>query len=325
MKFAIKNENRIKAEVSGEIAQCICCGSLVRAYIKDHEREVRLRNFNNQWKHIKKKMCDNWWENETAWHRNWKNNFPAAWQEFVKFDILTGEKHIADIFTIGRKEEIIIEFQNSKISEREVKSREEFYKKMIWVVNAQNFGITLGSCVDRENKDTELLDGYLNLRTFIISFYDEYSGEANSYKDRTVPIEHIDFNNCISAIEWYSRNYVRNDEKFREDFEKFKAAIIEYPIFQKRITEYKNRIKEIGYFYYECNNGSNFWRIATAPVFFDFDGDLYKVIQDCDNVVNSTDDDDEWDDDELDYFDGFSDSGIVKRYSHMQFVNHYEK
>ncbi len=335
MKFALKNGNRRKAELSGDIAQCICCGLSVRAYIKDDERKLRLREFNNQWRHINN-MCDKWWESETEWHRCWKGKFPDDWQEFVMVDRLTGEKHIADVFTIGRKEEVIIEFQNSKISEQEVKSREEFYKKMIWVVNASSFGIILGDSVDRENNDSDLLNEYENLKTFINSFYDKNSGEAYSYKARTVPFDHIDFEKCINVIEWYSENRGRSDKMFQEEFEKFKLAILEYPTVKKRLDKYVNKIKEKGYFDYHCE-GSNFWAMAKAPVFFDIDGNLYRIIPNegekkCD-VTEDDDieleypDDDEWDygdnDDEWDYDDEFSGGGVVKKYSHEQFIYHY--
>ncbi|MES2592047.1 MAG: hypothetical protein V4608_09195 [Bacteroidota bacterium] len=321
MKFAIKGGNRVSAELSGDVAKCYCCNSPVRAYIKNGERQIRSRDFNSHWKHINKPMCDKWWENETDWHRTWKNNFPEDWQEFVRFDILTAEKHIADVYTIGRKEEIVIEFQNSKISEQEVISREMFYKKMIWVVNARGFGITIRDCADIKNEGTELLKEYNDLKVFISSFYDRYSGEAASYIAGTVPFKSINFNDCIRIIEWYTKNYSQSDLLFQEEFRKFKNAILEYPKIDQRFVEYENRIKKNGYFYYNCNKGLNFWSIATAPVFFDIDGDLYKVIQN-DKTVNETNDyelggDDEWEDD------GWEDD-IVKRYSYMQFIKHYK-
>jgi len=30
------------------------------------------------WAHRKSKDCDPWWEQETEWHRSWKNQFPAS-------------------------------------------------------------------------------------------------------------------------------------------------------------------------------------------------------------------------------------------------------
>jgi hypothetical protein len=88
------------------------------------------------WAHKSKKDCDPWWENETEWHRNWKEKFPAAFREIVHSDEATGEKHRADIKSDNG---IILEIQNSPISLEELKSRETFYKNMIWIVNAQHF------------------------------------------------------------------------------------------------------------------------------------------------------------------------------------------
>ncbi len=86
------------------------------------------------WKH--KNSCDSWFEPETEWHLDWKEQFPEDWQEFIIEDNATGIKHIADIKTA---EGMVIEFQNSPISSAEIKEREEFYKNMIWVVNAVKF------------------------------------------------------------------------------------------------------------------------------------------------------------------------------------------
>jgi competence protein CoiA len=90
----------------------------------------------HHWAHKTLKHCDNWWENETDWHRSWKSNFPKDWQEVIHFDDVTGEKHIADIRT---PKGIVIEFQNSPMSAVEMQSREKFYKNLVWVVNGQFF------------------------------------------------------------------------------------------------------------------------------------------------------------------------------------------
>ena len=86
----------------------------------------------HHWAHKSKVSCDPWWENETEWHRTWKNRFPVEWQEKSHVDPATGEKHIADIKTVGG---LVIEFQHSPIQPDEIKSREAFYKNMVWVVD----------------------------------------------------------------------------------------------------------------------------------------------------------------------------------------------
>ncbi len=90
----------------------------------------------NHWAHQSLRHCDTWWENETEWHRDWKSKFNQEWQEVVHHDSLTNEKHVADIKTSAG---LVVELQNSTISLDEVESRERFYGKMIWIVNAEKF------------------------------------------------------------------------------------------------------------------------------------------------------------------------------------------
>jgi competence protein CoiA len=85
------------------------------------------------WAHKSKKECDHWWENETEWHRDWKNLFPQDWQEIIHFDEL-GEKHIADVKT---NRDWVIEFQHSYLKEEERNSRNTFYNKLVWVVDGR--------------------------------------------------------------------------------------------------------------------------------------------------------------------------------------------
>ena len=33
------------------------------------------------WAHKGRRHCDHWWENETEWHRDWKNLFLSDWQD----------------------------------------------------------------------------------------------------------------------------------------------------------------------------------------------------------------------------------------------------
>jgi competence CoiA-like predicted nuclease len=82
------------------------------------------------WSH-KTLDCDPWYEPESEWHRNWKNLFPDDWQE------VTIGNHRADIKTPHG----VVEFQASSISSTEVQEREDFYRKMIWVVKADTFNL----------------------------------------------------------------------------------------------------------------------------------------------------------------------------------------
>ncbi len=84
------------------------------------------------WRHKLDCECDPWWENETEWHRNWKDNFPVEYQE-IRQRAENGEWHIADVKT---KQGNVIEFQHSSLNPEERSKRNEFYgANLIWVVD----------------------------------------------------------------------------------------------------------------------------------------------------------------------------------------------
>lgn len=85
----------------------------------------------HHWAHQGSPSCDPWWENETDWHRAWKEHFPDEWQEVIHV-AEQGEKHIADVKTARGW---VLEFQHSPITPEERLSREAFYKQLIWVVD----------------------------------------------------------------------------------------------------------------------------------------------------------------------------------------------
>ncbi len=122
MKFALINGNKIEA-VKGAKGFCSICGAELVAKCG----EVKIHH----WAHKSFKNCDPWWENETEWHRFWKDHFPFEWQEVIHTD-KTGEKHRADVKT---EEKWVLEFQHSPIKSEERLSRNGFYSKIVWVVN----------------------------------------------------------------------------------------------------------------------------------------------------------------------------------------------
>lgn len=78
---------------------------------------------------------------ESPWHKNWKNAFPESYREVTFLNRDLGEHHRADVLAPCGT---VIEFQNSPISLTELKSREEFYPKMLWLVNGKKFkGFTI--------------------------------------------------------------------------------------------------------------------------------------------------------------------------------------
>lgn len=130
MNYAIIEGKRHTPQ-KGLRGKCIAC---------DNEMIAKCGNIRlPHWAHKGKKHCDPWWENETEWHREWKNLFPEEWREVPCRDV-TGEKHVADI---KRPDGFYIEFQNSVISKEEVESRNLFYKNLVWVVNGSRSSLDL--------------------------------------------------------------------------------------------------------------------------------------------------------------------------------------
>lgn len=141
MKYALVNGDKTEAQ-PGQHGICAYCQS--DAIAKCGEINIW------HWAHKCKVSCDPWWENETEWHRTWKNHYPPKWQEITHQDSATGERHVADIKT---DKEFVIEFQHSAIKSTEIKSREDFYKNMVWVVD----GTRLKSDYLRFNKGLRCL------------------------------------------------------------------------------------------------------------------------------------------------------------------------
>lgn len=125
MQYAQIGGLRRKAEPT---LQAICehCNSPVRA--KCGSKVVW------HWAHVAVENCDSWYEPETQWHRDWKNNFGELCSEISI--VKEGVRHIADVLT---KDELVIEFQNSPISSETIIARENFYERMIWVINGAKF------------------------------------------------------------------------------------------------------------------------------------------------------------------------------------------
>ncbi|MEY9583351.1 competence protein CoiA [Sinorhizobium fredii] len=122
MKFALVEGGRKEATPASR-GECPGCGASVIA--KCGTKKLW------HWAHSSVRNCDRWWEPETAWHRGWKNEFPAPWQE-VRCIAPDGELHIADVKTEAG---FVLEFQHSNISPIERASRESYYGSMVWLVD----------------------------------------------------------------------------------------------------------------------------------------------------------------------------------------------
>jgi len=125
MIWAIKDGARVRANPKDK-ALCPLCNEEVIAKCGS----IKIWH----WSHKSLKDCDDWYEPESKWHIEWKNEFPIEQQE-----VMVGKKdkyHIADI----KNSKTVVELQNSSISTKDISQREKFYENMIWILNGNKFG-----------------------------------------------------------------------------------------------------------------------------------------------------------------------------------------
>lgn len=124
MRFGVSQGSRIEAKPNAR-GSCPLCG------IDLFAKCGKTREWH--WAHKGRRTCDQWWENETPWHRNWKARFPRDWQEVLVCDA-SGDCHIADIRAPSG---LVVEFQHSAIDLEQRKKREQFYGNMVWVLDGE--------------------------------------------------------------------------------------------------------------------------------------------------------------------------------------------
>lgn len=126
MQLALVDDQRVEAFPGGR-GVCPICGAETIA--KCGPRII------HHWAHHRLRDCDPWWENETVWHREWKNKFPLLCRE-VSHVAEDGEIHRADVKTPTG---IVIEIQHSAMTDAERISREEFYENLVWIIDGTTF------------------------------------------------------------------------------------------------------------------------------------------------------------------------------------------
>lgn len=127
MQYAVVGDERSEPFPGGR-GRCSICGSVMIA--KCGPRVL------HHWAHKGRRSCDPWWENETPWHRDWKNRFPEQCRE-VHHRASDGEIHRADVKTPTG---IYIEVQHSSMPDSERLAREHFYGNLLWIVDGRSFG-----------------------------------------------------------------------------------------------------------------------------------------------------------------------------------------
>lgn len=194
-------------------ANCPFCGCEVTAVIGQFVV--------NHWRHLAKENCDPWSEPETEWHLNWKSYFPENFREVIMRDEMNDEKHIADIKTDTG---VVIEFQNSPITFSELTSRNEFYKKIIWVVN--------GNSINYEN---------LKFYTFqsLLFKYNDRIGEFSFYGRSKI---YHKWSQCPAPVFF---DFGEEDLFWRKSFDKNKKGVFEKVSKQKFLAKYSKPLSYI--------------------------------------------------------------------------------
>lgn len=124
MLYALDSaENRIRPSKEVE-AHCPACRGSVIAKMGEI--------MTHHWAHVST-PCDSWNEGESRWHLAWKSRFP---NHCVEQRITRGAVwHVADVLL---PDGIVIEFQHSSISPQDIAQREEFYQRVIWVLDVKD-------------------------------------------------------------------------------------------------------------------------------------------------------------------------------------------
>lgn len=122
------NRVSVNDAVKGQKYFCPLCG----AEVIPKQGEIVSWHF----AHKSKGDCDNWTYDMSEWHMRMQNRYPKDWQEIVVE--YNGKKHRADVLHDG----IVLEFQHSNISGKELRERTEFWLnagyKIAWIFDVSD-------------------------------------------------------------------------------------------------------------------------------------------------------------------------------------------
>lgn len=249
MLYAILNDKKVEP-TPGQRAKCPLCEKDVIS--KCGELNIW------HWAHTTSEHCDDWYEPETKWHRDWKKIFGQDSSEVI----ITKEnkKHIADIFTYSN---IVIELQNSPISTATIRAREQFYgEKMIWIVNAYPFLLNF-KISSKDPNYAVTLPSNLSYSEELLS----KPGWFLDFEDIVIDLHLAEFLNVR-----YAFNYNPEINKwFKSGTPHFKFG----KYFIQRIKKFNevNRIHQIDpkLKYFIWSHPKKSWTVADRHVFIDFD------------------------------------------------------
>ena len=230
MQFALVNDMRCEASRGAKGSCQACRGAMIA---KCGPRVI------HHWAHLGRRDCDPWWENETAWHRAWKELFPPECRE-ICHPAPDGEVHRSDIKT---QSGIYIEVQHSAMSDAERLAREAFYGNLIWVIDGAPFKAKFKVLNELPDPRSELGQDIVFTRRWSFSRFSEHyrkPGDKATFQPRPR------FIHFIGDAAWHG---------------------------------IADRVHEAycGHHLYNWVRPRKTWLDATCPVFIDFGEDLLKM------------------------------------------------
>lgn len=256
MQLALVNNNRVEAFFGGR-GLCPTCGSEMIA--KCGPRIL------HHWAHYRPKGCDPWWENETPWHRDWKNLFPLECRE-VSHIAHDGEIHRADIKTPTG---IVIEVQHSSMTDAEKTSREEFYGNLVWVVDGsgfrQNFSIYDGLPAPTSEIAKDLI--WVKARCLMKSYGELVTLSNCAYFYRLSEARRKDPNITKAEVRSGKVRSIRSGQVHSIRLHSIREI-------QEQVHQSYN-----GYHAYSWSRPRKTWLDAQCPVYIDFGGDCLVKLE----------------------------------------------
>ena len=183
----------------------------------------------------------------------------------------TGEKHIADVKT---KDGIVVELQNSPMDLDEMRSREKFYGRMVWIVNSTKFMNQFHPLSKLPPPESELAKKLVIFRPPRFPIDPSEPGYQINNKPMfltTAHVKHFDLGNGISTTYYEGALVVSNEYAERTGVRsRFPHREVE-----EEIAQQFN-----GHYYLQWTKPRTVWFSATAPVFVDFGvGILFHVLR----------------------------------------------
>jgi len=259
----LTNSEKIQAE-KGKIGYCLLCKNKLLSKCG----EINVWHWAHESDNEKK--CDSWYESETEWHLNWKTKFSKDNCEVI----IENEniKHIADIQTNNGT---IIEIQHSTISSKVIKERENFYKKMVWVID----GIKFKNNINFDYRYSIKNDMFEIIKNYKISVRKEFKKsrirdyETDEMKEYNSPIYYFGFDRIpeIKLRELLKKNKF----SWLPELKEWKCdSINQYNRFViKAICENKQ------YIYFTWDWARKTWQFAKCPVYIDLgDVNLFEMV-----------------------------------------------